>query len=328
MKEKRKKKGKFIKILEYAAVYLLILISRALPLKFIKIISNFLGDMLYLLVPRRRNIAIENLKNAFRDKKTEKEIKEIARQSCRSLFLTFLETIKLRFLLTPLENNKILTGLTEIDASKALRANNKELYELFDKAKEIHDKSGGCIFVTPHIGNWEILLYVTSSVGIPLTVVVRPLDNNYLEKLLYSNRVASGQVIIPKKNALVALQKTLRQGKSIGMLPDQSTMKGISVNFFGRKATTTPVPAILAITYKRPIVVIACCRKSGNYQYEGFVCDPIWPEEFKSKKAEIFRLTEEMNRTMESIIQKYPEQYLWIHNRWKTYKDKREFMVK
>jgi KDO2-lipid IV(A) lauroyltransferase len=314
MKKKRKKKGEFIKILEYAAVYVLILISRALPLKFVKIISNFLGDLLYLLVPRRRNIAIENLRNAFRDKKNEKEIKEIARQSCRSFFLTFLEVIKLRFL------------LTETGAINNLGASSEDLIECFRKAKEIHDKSGGCIFVTPHIGNWEILPHVSASVGIPLTVVVRPLDNNYLEKLIYSNRAASGQVIIPKKNALAALQKTLRQGKSIGMLPDQSTMKGISVNFFGRKATTTPVPAILAITYKRPIVVIACCRKSGNYQYEGFVCNPIWPEEFKSEKTEIFRLTEEMNRTMESIIQKYPEQYLWIHNRWKTYKDKREIL--
>ena len=110
------------------------------------------------------------------------------------------------------------------------------------------------------------------------------------------------------------------------MLPDQSTMKGISINFFGSRATTTPVPAILAITYKRPIVVVACCRKKGDYQYEGFVCDPIWPGKYTSEKAEIFRLTEEMNLTMESIIRKYPEQYLWIHNRWKTYRNKKELM--
>lgn len=315
MKKKRKKKGEFIEILEYVAVYLLILISRALPLKFVKIVSNFLGDLLYLLVPRRRNIAIENLRNVFRDKKTEKELREITRQSCRSFFLTFLEVIKLR----PL--------LTETGSINALKTTNENLNEHFLKAKEIHDKSGGCIFVTPHIGNWELLPHIISSVGIPMTIVARPLDNNYLEKLIYPTRAASGQVIIPKKNALVTLQKTLREGKSIGMLPDQSTMKGISVNFFGRKATTTPLPAILAITYKRPIVVIACCRKLGNYQYEGFVCDPIWPEEFRSERAEIFRMTEEMNHTMESIIQKYPEQYLWIHNRWKTYKGKKEFMA-
>ncbi len=286
--------------------------------------------MLYFFSAKRRNIAIENLRNAFNNPpsppfskggpggftrgKNEKEIRKIARESCRSFFFTFLEIIKLRFV------------LSESDAMDNIRASNRELDELFHKAKKIHDGSGGCIFVTPHIGNWEVLPYVSSAVGIPLAVVVRPLDNAYLEKLIYSNRAASGQVIIPKKNAMFVLQKTLRQGKSIGVLPDQSTMKGISVNFFGRKATTTPVPAILAITYKRPIVVVACCRKKGDYQYEGFVCDPIWPGECTSEKAEIFRLTEEMNRTMESIIRKYPEQYLWIHNRWKTYRNKKELM--
>jgi KDO2-lipid IV(A) lauroyltransferase len=87
-----------------------------------------------------------------------------------------------------------------------------------------------------------------------------------------------------------------------------------------------PVPAILAVTYKRPIVVVACCRKSADYQYDGFVSDPIYPGEYSSEKDEIIRITEEMTRKMESIIRKYPEQYLWIHNRWKTYRGKKEFM--
>jgi KDO2-lipid IV(A) lauroyltransferase len=216
--------------------------------------------------------------------------------------------------------------LSKPDAVKSLRNTTESLDELFHKAKKIHEESGGCIFVTPHIGNWEVLPYISSIVGIPLAVVVRPLDNKYLERLFYAHRSESGQIIIPKRNALFVLQKTLQQGKSIGLLPDQSTMKGISVDFFGHKATTTPVPAILAISYMRPIVVVACCRKPDGLRYEGFVCDPIWPGEYKSEKAEIFRLTEEMNRNMESIIRKYPGQYLWIHNRWKTYKGKKELL--
>ena len=270
--------------------------------------------MLYLFIPKRRTIAIENLRNAFGGEKNEKEIRELALKSCISFFLTFLETIKFRFL------------LTKPDSLNKLIKTTGNLEELFNKAKKIHDESGGCIFVTPHIGNWEILPHVSSFVGIHLAVVVRPLDNVYLEKLIYAGRAASGQAIIPKKNAFFVLQKTLQQGKSIGILPDQSTMRGISVNFFGRKATTTPVPAILAITHKRPVVVVACCRKAGGYQYEGFVGDPIWPGAYTSEKAEIFRLTEEINRGMEAIIRKYPEQYLWIHNRWKTYKDKKEIL--
>jgi len=311
MGKKRKKKSELIKRLEYAAAYSVLITSHLLPLTVVRRISNFFGDLVYTLVSRRRNIAIENLRHAFKGEKTEEELRRIARQSCREALFTFLEIIKLR------------TLVAKPNAFDRFRSKTANLDKLFNKAKKIHDESKGCIFVTPHIGNWEVLPHVCSIVGIPLAVVARPLDNAYLEKLVYANRTSSGQVIIPKKNALFVLQRTLRKGISIGMLPDQSTMKGISIDFFGRKATTTPAPAMLAIMYKRPIVVVACCRKSGNYNYEGFVCDPIWPGEYTSEKAEIFRLTEEIHRNMESIIKKYPEQYLWMHNRWKTYKGKK-----
>lgn len=300
--------------MEYGGIVFLTLFTRLVPLSIVHIISLFLGNLLYYLVPRRRTIALENLRHAFHAEKNEKEVRKIARRCCASFFYTFLEIIKLRSL------------FSRPDIMSNLRATTENLDELFLKAKKVHDEAGGCIFVTPHIGNWEILPHVSSVVGIPLAVVVRPLDNPYLENLFYKNRSSSGQIIIPKRNAFFVLQKTLQGGKSIGMLPDQSTMKGISVKFFGRNATTTPVPAILAITHKRPIVVVACCRRPGTYQYEGFVSEPIWPGHYRSEKSEIFRLTEEVSRTMESIIRKYPEQYLWIHNRWKTYKDKKEIL--
>jgi KDO2-lipid IV(A) lauroyltransferase len=312
-KKKRKKKSTFVKLLEYSAVYSVISIVRIIPLSITRIMSNCLGDLLFFMVSKRRNIAIENLEHAFSGEKNPQEIKSIARESCRSFFLTFLEIVKFRYL---------FKGSDRINKMKSYGEN---LEELFLKAKKIHDKSGGCIFVTPHIGNWEVLPHVSSAVGIPLAIVARPLDNEYLEKLFFKSRVSEGQFLIPKKNALFVLQRTLQKGTSIGMLPDQSTMKGLSIDFFGRPATATPVPAILAIMYKRPIVVVAACRKEDN-QFEGFVSDPIWSGDYSSEKAEIRRITEEVTRFMETIIRKYPEQYLWMHNRWKTYKGKKELM--
>jgi len=310
-KNRRKTKSRSVKCLEFVIVYLLISITRFLPLKIVKIISNFLGDLFFYFSSKRRNIAIENLRHAFKDKKNDPEIQDIARESCRSLVLTYLEIMKYRHL------------FTEQGDMNSFRQKTGNITELFMKAKKIHDESGGCIFVTPHIGNWEIISHVFSFIEIPMVMVARPLDNEYLEKLLYADRTSSGQMLIPKKNALFTLRKTLKNGLSIGMLPDQSTMKGILINFFGRPATTTPVPAILATSCKKPIVIVACCRKQDSAQYEGFVSDPIFPGEYHDKKAEIVRITEEMTRQMESIIRKYPEQYLWTHNRWKTYKGKK-----
>jgi KDO2-lipid IV(A) lauroyltransferase len=148
-----------------------------------------------------------------------------------------------------------------------------------------------------------------------------------LEKVLYRQRQASGQIIIPKTNSMHLLQMALRRGKSVGMLPDQATMHAISVDYLGRKATTTPVPAFLAVRYHRPIVVVACCRRSNDFEYEGIVSDPIWPDPRASKKAEMFRLTERMNREMGELVLQFPEQYLWMHNRWKQYRYKKEMAM-
>ncbi len=314
MKKKKKKKSELLKYIEYSVVKLIIFITQTTPLIIIKAVSNVLGDILFFGVKKRRNIALENLRHAFKDEKSEEEIQQIARQSCRSFIFTFMEIFKLR------------AFFARTDFSESIYSKSKDLVELFMKAKKIHDEAGGCIFVTPHIGNWEVLPHVSAAVGISLAIVARPLDNRHLEKLIYADRTSTGQILIPKRNALFTLQKTLKSGKSIGMLPDQSTMKGLLIDFFGRKATTTPIPGMLAVRFRRPIVVVACCRKQGDYQYEGFVSDPIHPGEYTSEKDEIIRITKEVNRSMEAIIRKYPEQYLWIHNRWKRYKGKKEFM--
>ncbi|UCD35035.1 MAG: lysophospholipid acyltransferase family protein [Nitrospiraceae bacterium] len=313
-KKKRKKKSKPLKVLEYCLAFALISAARVTPFAVMRFISTVLGDLLFVLISKRRTIAIENLSHALGREKSPPEIRRLARESCRSFFLTFLEIVRYRSL------------FSGPDAVRKMTSYGENLEALFLKAKKIHDQAGGCIFVTPHIGNWEVLPRVCSAIGIPLAIVARPLDNEYLERLIFRSRVAEGQFIIPKKNALFTLQKTLQKGTSIGMLPDQSTMKGMVVEFFGRPATTTPVPAILAITYKRPIVVTAACR-AGKGRYEGFVSDPIWPGIYESEKAEIRRITEEMTRAMEAVIRKYPGQYLWMHNRWKTYRDKKEIMA-
>lgn len=311
MMKKRKNQGqksKAVQFLEYVPVYWIILFSRLIPFKVFGLFSYILGSLLYILVPSRRNIAIDNIQKAFKDEKNEKEVKKLAHRSFISFFIMISEVLKLRF---SLKERPEIEQLIRID---------DDVRDLFKKAKKVHDESGGCIFVTPHIGNWEILPYVSSLVGIELAILVRPLDNVYLEKLIYADRASTGQLVIPKRNAFLNLKKILRQGKSIGILPDQGMMRGIEVDFFGRNATNTPVPALLSIMFQKPIVVVACCRKAGSFHFDGFVSDPIWPtENHKNEKEEIFRITRKINKEMEKIIRQYPEQYLWIHRRWKQY---------
>jgi len=313
-KKPRRKKSRAIKLTEYYFASVIFLFVRSVPLKIVRGISAILGDLFFFISRRRRTLAIENLTHAFGKEKNNEEIIALARQCCRSIVLTFLESIKFRYVFSAAERYSKLGPRAEA------------VFEFADKMKKLHDEMGACIFVTPHIGNWEVLPFITSLSGIPLTAIVRSLDNEYLEKLMFANRTAKGQSIIPKQNSYFTLHRRLRKGSSLGIMPDQSTSKGLLIDFFGRKATTTPVPAILSITHKRPIVVVACCRKEGDYNYEGIVSEPILPGQFTDKKEEIRRITEEVTRKMEAIIRRYPGQYLWVHNRWKSYKDKKEFL--
>ncbi|MCX8027146.1 MAG: lysophospholipid acyltransferase family protein [Thermodesulfovibrionales bacterium] len=294
-------------ILEFVLVYAILLAIRVSPVSLLKILSKLIGSAIFYISKKRRNIALTNISEAFKDSLKEDSVKRMALKSCQSLALTFLEAVKYQNVVSNSQR------LHEI-ASK-----NEGILKVFHKAKELHDKYNGCIFVTPHLGNWEILPHVSHSVGIPLIIVARPLDNPYLEKLLLKNRTSTGQIFIPKKNALYKLQQYLKKGFSIGLLPDQSTKKGLNVVFFGKTATATPVPALLSISYKRPIVVVCCCRDETSGEFVALISDPILPSEDPNERQEIQRITQIMTSQMEEFIRLYPNQYLWIHNRWKVY---------
>jgi len=302
---RKKGKSKTLQIVEYLLFYVTVAFARAIPIRVLRVISGILGYLLYLGIPRRRKIALQNIEMAFGDKLSQKEIRRLARLSCKAFFLTAVEMIKSPF---RLEGAGIVPDP---------RYKSDHLERLLQKAKAIHEQAGGCIFVTPHLGNWELLPYVSSLIGIPLAIVIRPLDNPYLERAILSGRIGSGHLMIPKMNAMFSLERMLRKGKSVAMLPDQSNSKGLRVKFFGTSATVTPVPALLAVRHRRPVIVVAACRTKDPYYFEGFVSDPIWPEPDADDHFEIMRITTEINLKMEEIIRKFPEQYLWMHNRWK-----------
>lgn len=291
---------------EYALVWCILHGARILPLPLMRHITQTMADVAYRLLGRRRSLAEANVRAALGDGLGEAAVRDIARRSFRAFAWTLPEMVRLhRF-------------LTSSNARTWMEGDDPTIRELFDRARELHDTHRGCIFVTPHLGNWELLPYVSAAVGIPMVVVVRPLDNPYLEKLLYQSRAGTGQVFIPKRNSLMPLQNMLARGRSVGMLPDQSTMRGLSVPFLGRPAWTTPIPALLALRSGHPLVVVASCRKEDG-GFTGYVSDPILPQEGGNERAELLRLTAAMSQEMEKVIRRFPDQYFWMHNRWKTY---------
>ncbi len=311
---KKKGKRKAVQIAECVAFYAAVTLARLLPVRVLRALCGLLGRILYAVARSRRKIAIENIRTAFGATMSESQIERLARQSCKAFLLTAAEMIKSPF---RVKEGKILSDS---------RYGIDHLEHLFKKAKAVHDQYGGCIFVTPHLGNWELLPHVSAQIGIPLAVVIRPLDNPYLEKAILSSRIGSGNLMIPKANAMFYLDRVLRKGVSVAMLPDQSHSKGLRVEFFGKSATVTPIPALLAVKHGRPVLVVAACRTEDPFYFEGFVSDPILPDPGKGDEtSEIMRITREINTKMEEIITRFPEQYLWMHDRWKTSRKKPVF---
>jgi Kdo2-lipid IVA lauroyltransferase/acyltransferase len=293
---------------EFFAVFGALSIIRWIPLWLCNILARLVGAAVFQLAPRRRKILLNNLEIAFPDM-SEDERARMARASCRSFVLTGLESVK------------YLYRFRIDDAEKEVRRMIDGVESVFDQARQLHDEAGGCIFVVPHLGNWELIVHGATIARIPVTVVVRPLDNPKLEKHLFEMRSGSGQEILAKRNALFYLRTALRKGRSVGLLADQHAgMKGIDVPFFGKPASTTTGPAALAISFGRPIMLVACVRKPGGGAYEVLLSDPIVPDTEAESLVEIERLTTLMNVEIEKFVRKCPDQYLWLHDRWKLTK--------
>ena len=277
-----------------------------------------LGIYACIVMPGRRKIALENLRRVYNEEKSAPELTRIVRQSTASFLLAVAENVWFRRTLRRPGGvkrvEKMIPGLSAFAEQAAL----------------IHQRTGGCIFITPHLGCYTLLPYLFSAIGIPLTIPIQDMGNDLLQRRwcpLNTPGSLGGEIFVAKRNSMNVLRKALRSGQSVGMMADQRTMRGLAVEFLGVTAPATPIPAMLAMGLNRPIVVGACCRDRSGSRYDLFLGEPIWPEPGRSAKLEVARLTQEMNRAMGEMIRDCPEQYLWMHNRWKDYRIRRNRAV-
>ena len=177
----------------------------------------------------------------------------------------------------------------------------------------------GVIYATGHLSNWEILALAHSWTWGPVGVVARPLDNPALDQRLVAFRRQGGNTVIYKQRALVQVLRLLREGGGVAFLMDQNVVasEGIFVPFFGRPAATTTVSAALAV--KTGAVLIPCHAETlpdGRYRfvYEA----PLLLGGAATRQDEVARITRELTARIEGWVRANPEQWLWMHRRWKT----------
>ena len=291
---------KFFKSVRYVFEYLGALpvytAVRLLPHSALFPVADFAGFFIYMIPPFRKLITA-NLCTAFPEKDIC-EIRRIARKNASNIVLTALEFVWF---------------IRRDDKVDELIDYNPRVHEL---VLEYTKQGKGGIWVTPHIGNWELAgLKFKLASGIPFAVVVRPMNNPYLNKLVNGGRASEGTRIIPAKGAVRGMLKALKDGCFLATLIDQNTKGrdgGIFVDFFGLPVATSPAPALFARRMGSVVAVAGCIRKGKRYAI--FIEE--LPKHFSEYKDDRELVQALMNAT-ENVIRKYPEQYLWMYERWR-----------
>jgi KDO2-lipid IV(A) lauroyltransferase len=261
--------------------------------------ADFLGGMLFCVDKKHRGIAIGNLTYAFGCQKQPQEIKKIARK----VFINLMQVV--------------------FEIGWSLQLNESHFAEHFKiegyhHIKNAYEKGRGVLALTAHFGNWELLTIIAAMIQFPLNIVVRPLDFKPLDHFIFNLRTRYGGKIIPKQRSFRTIIRCLNRGEMVALLMDQNVdwYEGVFVDFMGHRACTGKGLALLALRTGAPVVPVFMIRGKTGFRAE------FGPEISTVKTGDMQKdieiNTQEYNKVIENVIRRYPDQWFWIHQRWKT----------
>jgi len=298
-KKKPKPKRPVRRFLEYVLAGGFYYAVRLMPYSAAMRLGGLLGVLAYRIDGRHRGITEEALSTSFPEKSPE-EISAIGRTVFRNLGYLAVEFI-----------------CSDRLAKKPL----EEVFEFVNYGSfvEAYDKGKGVLLLTGHLGSWELMAVAQSIKNPKLTIVVRPLDNPYLEDAVSRVRTRFGNRLINKNKGMREILRALGRGESIGILLDQSVAKkeGVFVDFFGRPACTNIGLALIAARTKAPVIP-AFTRRVSMYRHEIIIGEELPLIDTGDRDADILANTQAYTKVIEDFIRKYPDQWFWMHRRWKT----------
>jgi len=272
---------------------------RLLPIRHVRAMGRAIGSLFYRL-SKRREIALDNLRQAYGEQLEQSEVERIAREMFRQFGQSAIESIWMRGRLTP-----------------------ERLAEMvhFENADALHEalaRGRGAILVTAHMGNWELVGHAIANEFGSAWSIASPLRNPYVDRYLNRFREEAGQRVIEREGALKAMLRVLHDGELMVMLVDQHAHSGgIEVKFFGRNAWTVTAPAAMAVRTGCPVAIGYCCRDESGLHHRAVIQEVVEFEPTGDREHDVRRATEYITQRIETFIRKHPEQWLWLHRRWK-----------
>lgn len=284
----------------YLGVRVLVCLLQALSLPAARKVAGLVAWLAYHVDRRHRLVALDNLRHAFPGQYSEAELDQLVRSVYRHFCNLIVEISHL---------------------PRKLHTHNWRRYVDAQDGRLFVDcllSGRPLLIVTGHFGNWELASYVLGLLGFSSYAVARELDNRYLERFLRRFRQKTGQTILAKKGDFEQMQAILAGGGVIGMLADQDAgSRGQFVEFFGRPASTHKAVALLSLEFRVPVLVVGVPRVGEPMRYRQICADLILPEEFDGRPEAVKAITQRYSSALERLVRAAPEQYLWLHRRWK-----------
>jgi KDO2-lipid IV(A) lauroyltransferase len=298
MKRKRSKISDFV---QYISLKTLVAVIRLIPLHIGVLVLKSLAYLFYLFDKKQRKIAYENLRNAYGDELSDIQMRKIIRSNYLHFALVWLDFVKL---------------------PRIVNTSNWQNYfqvEGLEFARKALKEGKGIIFVTGHVGNWEVLGCAFDFFFHPLHSIAKHLKNPFVDRFLTRLREEGRQKIIFTEDASREIIRVLRNNKLLGILVDQNARENnIFVDFFGQKAATTRSVATISLKMGAPIIMSFLRRTDKKYKFKITLSKPIQIERTGNLEKDILSLTQRYTTIIESRIREHPHEWLWMHRRWKT----------
>jgi Kdo2-lipid IVA lauroyltransferase/acyltransferase len=287
-------------VAEYSLALLIVRLFAAMPRRIAYPTAKTLARLGFHLARRQRRAGLRNLQMAFPEL-SRNALEEILRGSFENLGRLLVE----------------FTHMPELNKGNICRF---VVHDGLENYVEGLRRGRGVIFMTAHFGAWELSSFAHAVYGYPLRFVVRPIDNPRVERLISTYRTRSGNIPIERRSAARDILKALRQNEAVGILFDQNTTRseGIFAEFFGIPAATTPALALFALRTGAAVVPGFLIWDTSLGKHRLRLDPPVQLIDTGNLDHDVLENTKIFNKILEGYIRAYPDQWLWIHRRWKT----------
>jgi len=286
--------------LQYAPAWIIIKLVGILPRPLARAVAIFFAQIIYLLHFRLRRVGLRNLALAFPEK-SKSERARILRGEFTSLGRQLAEVC--HFPKYTLENvNQVI------------------VYDGFENYERAYARGKGVLFLTAHFGGWELSAFSHSMHGHWMHVVMRPMDNLYLDRLIRNYRTMHGNTTVDKDDFIRGLLAAMKKGEVVGILMDTNMTppQGIFVDFFGIPACTASGLARIALRTDAAVVPTFTIWDPVLRKYRLRFDPAVDLIRTDDNEADIITNTQLFTKIIEDYVRRYPDQWLWVHRRWKT----------